>query len=44
MFKKVLSKENQKDNFKDLLKFAEHNLKNVWNNKLDNIWNNYLKK
>jgi len=33
-----------KDNFKDLLKFSEQSLKEVWNNKEDDIWNTYLKK
>lgn len=33
-----------KDDFKDLLKFSEHALKRVWNNKSDDIWSQYLKK
>jgi AbrB family looped-hinge helix DNA binding protein len=31
-----------KDDFKDLLKFSEQSLKNVWDNKQDDIWNSYL--
>lgn len=33
-----------KDDFKDLLKFSEKSLKEVWNNKEDDVWNSYLKK
>lgn len=33
-----------KDNFKDILKFSEISLKEVWDNKSDDIWNQYLKK
>ncbi len=33
-----------KDDFKDLVKFSEKSLKEVWDNKLDNIWGRYLKK
>ena len=32
-----------KDHFKDLMKFSEQALKDVWNNKKDEIWNSYLK-
>lgn len=32
------------DNFRDILKFSEHSLKEVWDNPEDNIWNSYLKK
>lgn len=32
-----------KDDFKDILKFSEKSLKEVWDNKEDEIWNNYLK-
>ena len=32
-----------KDHFKDLMKFSEQALKDVWNNKKDDIWNSYLK-
>lgn len=28
-----------KDDFKDLLKFSEESLKEVWDNKQDDIWN-----
>ena len=31
------------DNFKDILKFSEQSLKEVWDNKEDEIWNEYLK-
>lgn len=33
-----------KNNFKDILKFSEMSLKEVWDNKEDDIWNQYLKK
>ncbi len=33
-----------KDDFKDILKFSEESLKEVWDNKSDDIWNKYLKK
>jgi len=32
------------DDFKDILKFNELSLKDVWDNKEDEIWNQYLKK
>lgn len=32
-----------KDSFKDILKFSELSLKEVWDNKEDEIWNKYLK-
>ncbi|MBI2660427.1 AbrB/MazE/SpoVT family DNA-binding domain-containing protein [Candidatus Woesearchaeota archaeon] len=32
-----------KDHFKDLMRFSEQALKDVWGNKQDDIWNNYLK-
>lgn len=32
-----------KDDFKDILKFSEQSLKEVWDNKEDDIWNEYLK-
>jgi len=31
-----------KDDFKDILKFSENSLKEVWDNKEDDIWNKYL--
>ena len=31
------------DDFRDILKFSELALKEVWNNKEDDIWNSYLK-
>jgi AbrB family looped-hinge helix DNA binding protein len=36
--------QNLKDTFKDILKFSEQSLKEVWDNKSDDIWNQYLKK
>ena len=41
-----LQKIEQKlrDDFKDILKFSEQSLKEVWNNPEDEIWNFYLKK
>jgi len=36
--------KNIKDDFKDLIKFSEKSLKEVWDNKQDNIWDEYLKK
>lgn len=33
-----------KDDFKDILKFSEASLKEVWQNKEDDIWSEYLKK
>lgn len=32
-----------KDDFKDLMRFSEQALKDVWGNKQDDIWNSYLK-
>lgn len=32
-----------KDDFKDLIKFSEQALRDVWDNKQDDIWNTYLK-
>jgi len=32
-----------KDDFKDILKFSEKSLREVWNNKEDDIWATYLK-
>jgi AbrB family looped-hinge helix DNA binding protein len=31
------------DEFKDILKFSEMSLKEVWDNKSDEIWNRYLR-
>jgi AbrB family looped-hinge helix DNA binding protein len=31
------------DNFKDILKFSEQSLTEVWDNKEDEIWSQYLK-
>jgi len=33
-----------KDNFKDIEKFNEDSLKEVWDNKEDDIWSSYLRK
>ena len=33
-----------KDNFKDVQKFSEESLKEIWENEEDEIWNSYLKK
>lgn len=32
-----------KDDFKDILKFNEQSLKEVWDNEEDKIWSRYLK-
>lgn len=32
-----------KDDFKDLIKFSEQALRDVWDNKQDDIWDTYLK-
>lgn len=50
MNNKILLEKSQKieqklqDNFKDILKFSEQSLKEVWDNSDDEIWNSYLKK
>jgi len=31
------------DDFRDILKFSEKSLKEVWDNKEDEVWNQYLK-
>ncbi len=33
-----------KDDFKDIMKFNEDSLKEVWDNKEDDIWSQYLRK
>ncbi|MBI2452460.1 AbrB/MazE/SpoVT family DNA-binding domain-containing protein [Candidatus Pacearchaeota archaeon] len=33
-----------KDDFKDILKYNEDSLKEVWDNKEDDIWASYLRK
>lgn len=38
------TEEKMIDNFKDILKFSEQSLKEVWNNKDDEIWSRYLKR
>jgi len=37
------TEEKIKDDFKDILKFSENSLKEVWDNQEDEIWNEYLK-
>jgi len=36
------TEEKIKDDFKDILKFSEDSLKEVWDNQEDEIWNTYL--
>jgi len=36
------TEEKIKDDFKDILKFSENSLKEVWDNQEDKIWNTYL--
>ena len=36
--------QSMKDNFKDILKYNEDSLKEVWDNKEDDIWASYLRK
>ena len=40
-----LNKVSQRieDDFKDILKFSEKNLKEIWDNSEDEIWEQYLK-
>lgn len=38
------TEQKLKEDFKDILKFSEKSLKEVWDNKSDNIWNKYLKR
>jgi AbrB family looped-hinge helix DNA binding protein len=46
---KILLEKSQKaaetlqDDFKDILKFNEKSLEEVWSNKQDDIWGRYLK-
>jgi len=35
--------EKVKDDVKDILKFSEQSLKEIWNNPEDEIWGNYIK-
>jgi AbrB family looped-hinge helix DNA binding protein len=37
------TEEKLLDNFKDILKFSEQSLTEVWDNKEDEIWSQYLK-
>ncbi len=44
MIEKSLSVSDRiKDDFKDILKFSEQSLKEIWDNKEDDIWEEYLK-
>ena len=36
--------QSMKDDFKDILKYNEDSLKEVWDNKEDDIWASYLRK
>ncbi len=36
--------QSMKDDFKDILKYNEDSLKEVWDNKEDDIWSTYLRK
>jgi len=36
--------KKMEDDFKDVLKFSEKSLKEVWDNKSDDIWSAYLRK
>lgn len=36
--------ESIKDDFKDILKYNENSLKEVWDNNEDDIWASYLRK
>ena len=36
--------QSMKDNFKDIIKYNEDSLKEVWDNKEDDIWASYLRK
>jgi len=42
--KAQITEKRLKDDFKDILRFSEKSLKEVWNNKSDDIWNHYLKR
>lgn len=44
MEKAQRTEQKLKDDFKDILKFSEKSLKEVWDNKDDEIWSRYLKK
>ena len=41
--KQQIVSEKIKDDFKDVLKFSEQSLKEVWDNPEDEIWNQYIK-
>lgn len=38
------TEQRLQEDFKDILKFSEKSLKEVWANKSDDIWNEYLKR
>ena len=42
--KAQITEKRLEDDFRDILKFSEKSLKEVWNNKSDDIWNHYLKR
>ena len=42
--KAQITEKRLKDDFKDILRFSEKSLKEVWNNKSDDVWNQYLKR
>jgi AbrB family looped-hinge helix DNA binding protein len=35
--------QSLKDNFRDIIKFNEASLREVWDNKEDDVWSSYLK-
>ena len=42
--KAQITEKRLEDDFRDILKFSEKSLKEVWNNKSDDVWNQYLKR
>ena len=38
------TEQRLQDDFKDILKFSERSLKEVWDNKSDDIWAEYLER
>ena len=38
------TEQRLQDDFKDIVKFSERSLKEVWGNKSDDIWAEYLKR
>ena len=37
------TEQKLKEGFKDLLRFSEDSLKEVWDNESDDVWSEYLK-